>query len=55
MSDSEKSLVDPDFKLNGTDNVYCIGASVIPRTGGVAPTLTIVALAEMLGHNLQLG
>jgi choline dehydrogenase-like flavoprotein len=53
MSDSEKSLVDPEFKLKGADNVFCIGASVIPRAGGVAPTLTIVALAEMLGQILQ--
>lgn len=55
MSDSKMTLVNSDFKLKGTDNVFCIGASVIPRTGGVAPTLTIVALAEMLGQGLNRG
>lgn len=55
MSDSEKTLVTPDFLLKGTSNVFCIGAAVIPRAGGVAPTLTIVALAEMLGRGLSQG
>ena len=41
-----------DFRLIGTDNVFCAVASIIPRAGGVAPTLTIVALAEMLAEQL---
>lgn len=52
MSDSDRAVTGPDFKLIGTDNVYCAGASIIPRAGGVAPTLTIVALAERLGQML---
>lgn len=52
MSDCERSVTDADFKLIGTTNVFCAGASVIPRAGGVAPTLTIVALAEKLGQQL---
>lgn len=55
MSDSERAVTGPDFKLIGTDNVFCAGASVIPRAGGVAPTLSIVALAEMLGQQLAWG
>jgi choline dehydrogenase-like flavoprotein len=48
-----EGVVDADMKLIGTSNVYIAGASVIPRAGGVAPTLTLVALAERLGHLLS--
>lgn len=53
MSDCERSVTGADFKVMGTDNVFCAGAAVIPRAGGVAPTLTIVALAEKLGQQLR--
>lgn len=53
MSDSDRAVTGSDFRLIGTDNVFCAGASIIPRAGGVAPTLTIVALAEMLGQQLR--
>lgn len=46
-------VVDKNMKLIGTSNVYIAGASVIPRAGGVAPTLTLVALAERLGQHLS--
>lgn len=52
MSDCERSVTGADLKVLGTDNVFCAGASIIPRAGGVAPTLTIVALAEKLGQQL---
>ena len=52
MSDSDRAVTGTDFRLIGTDNVFCAGASIIPRAGGVAPTLTIVALAEMLAEQL---
>lgn len=52
MSDSERSVVDGNAKLIGTENVYCAGASIVPRSGGVAPTLTLVALAHRLGQHL---
>jgi choline dehydrogenase-like flavoprotein len=48
------SVVDINMQLIGTDNVYVSGSSVIPRAGGVAPTLTLVALAERLGSHLQI-
>ncbi len=53
MSDSDQSVLDIDCKLIGSENVYCAGAAVIPRAGGVAPTLTVVALAERLGSYLS--
>lgn len=52
-SDGPLSVVDTDMRLLGTSNVFIAGASVIPRAGGVAPTLTLVALAERLGQYLQ--
>lgn len=46
------NMLEDDGRLGGTDNVYVAGCSVIPRAGGVAPTLTLVALAERLGERL---
>ena len=45
-------MMEDDGRLGGTSNVYIAGTSVIPRAGGVAPTLTLVALAERLGVRL---
>jgi choline dehydrogenase-like flavoprotein len=52
-SPGPQGVVDADMRLIGTSNVFIAGASVIPRAGGVAPTLTLVALAERLGQYLQ--
>lgn len=46
------NMMEDDGRLGGTSNVFIAGSSVIPRAGGVAPTLTIVALAERLGTRL---
>jgi glucose dehydrogenase len=46
------NMMEDDGRLGGTSNVYIAGSSVIPRAGGVAPTLTLVALAERLGVRL---
>jgi glucose dehydrogenase len=51
-SRSAFNMMEDDGRLGGTANVYIAGSSVIPRAGGVAPTLTLVALAERLGHHL---
>ena len=51
-SRSEHNMMEDDGRLGGTSNVYVAGSSVIPRSGGVAPTLTLVALAERLGQHL---
>lgn len=51
-SRSEQNMLEDDGRLGGTDNVYISGSSVIPRAGGVAPTLTLIALAERLGAHL---
>lgn len=51
-SDSEASMMDNDLRLIGTENVYIAGSSVIPKAGGLGPTLTLAALSERLGAHL---
>lgn len=51
-SDSDASMMDADLRLLGTQNVYVAGTSVIPKAGGLGPTLTMAALAERLGAHL---
>lgn len=53
MSNNQRAVVDQDLKVLGTDNVYIVGGSVLPRTGGASPTLTIIALALRLATHLQ--
>lgn len=52
-SRGEHNMIEDDGRLGGTSNVYLAGASIIPRAGGIGPTLTLVALAERLGQHLQ--
>jgi choline dehydrogenase-like flavoprotein len=53
MSAGDNSVLDRDMRVIGIHNVYVAGAAVIPRAGGIAPTLTLVALAEKLGTHLS--
>lgn len=53
MAKGDKGIVDADFRLKGTENVYISGAAVFPRPGGQNPTLTVTALGLMLGEKLR--
>jgi len=53
MSNNQRAVVDQNLKVLGTDNVYIVGGSVLPRTGGASPTLTIIALALRLAEYLK--
>lgn len=53
MSKNARAVVDQNLKVLGTDNVFVVGGSVLPRTGGASPTLTIIALALRLASYLQ--
>jgi choline dehydrogenase-like flavoprotein len=54
MGDTPQSGVcDANYRVYGLYNLYLTGSSVFPTTGGVSPTLTIVALAPRLADHLQ--
>jgi len=52
-SDPAASVVTPDLRLHGADNVYCAGGSVFPTSGCANPTFTIVALSIRLAEHLR--
>lgn len=53
MSKGGNGVVDDEFRLRGTRNVYVAGSSLFPRCGSRNPTLTIVALSMMLSEKLD--
>lgn len=53
MHNGPRAVVDPDFKLKGTNNVYVAGAALFPRCGSRNPTVTVVALSLMLADRLN--
>ena len=52
-TDPERSVVTPELRLHGIDNVYLAGASVFPTSGCANPTFTIVALSIRLAEHLK--
>ncbi|QRY79688.1 GMC family oxidoreductase [Pseudomonas sp. PDNC002] len=53
MADGDNGVVDPDFRLKGSANVYVAGSSLFPRCGSRNPTVTVVALGLMLAEKLN--
>jgi choline dehydrogenase-like flavoprotein len=51
-TDSEYSVVNPEFKVHGYENLYIGDASLFPNAPGINPSLTIFALAERLSDHL---
>lgn len=49
----ESSVVDPDLRIHGVDNVWVAGASVFPTSGCANPTYTLVALSIRLAAHLR--
>lgn len=49
------SVVDPNGKVHGLENLYVADGSVLPRSSRVNPALTIYAWALRLGANLAQG
>jgi choline dehydrogenase-like flavoprotein len=45
-ADPRTSVVDPEHRLRGTDNVFVVDGSVFPTSLGVNPSETIYALAH---------
>jgi choline dehydrogenase-like flavoprotein len=52
-SKAKESVVNPDLRVHGTDNVYVCSNAVIPNCAAVNPTLTLVALTLKLVHHFQ--
>lgn len=51
-TDPLESVVDPDLRVHGVDNLYVLSNAVYPNTGAINPTLTLTALALRLGDHL---
>tara|TARA_X000000950_G_C13565725_1_gene517422 strand:+ start:364 stop:645 length:282 start_codon:yes stop_codon:yes gene_type:complete len=50
----EKSPVDESFKLRGFNNLYITGSGLLEKSGTTGPTLTIMALSNILGKKINL-
>jgi len=51
--DPGEGVVDRNCRVHGYQNLFVSGSSVFPTSGWANPTLTIVALADRLGHHLK--
>ncbi len=51
-SNAQTSVVDPDFKVHGMDNIYISDSSIYPNAPGINPSLTIMALSQKLSEQL---
>jgi choline dehydrogenase-like flavoprotein len=51
--DPRISVVDPDCRVHGIDNLFIAGSSVFPTSGYANPTLTIVALALRVSDHIK--
>ena len=47
------SVVDPDARVHGIDNLYVAGSSIFPTVGCANPTLTLVATSLKLADHLK--
>ncbi len=45
-TDSKTSVIDPQFRLHGTKNIYAADSSIFPNAPGINPSLTIMALSK---------
>ncbi|MDT0308864.1 GMC family oxidoreductase [Streptomyces sp. DSM 44917] len=51
--DPRTSVLDPDNRAWGLDNLYVVDASMMPSSGGINPSLTIAANALRVGHAIH--
>ena len=50
--DADKSVVDPEFKVHGHENLYIVDTSVYPSAPGINPSLTAMTLSNKLATQL---
>jgi choline dehydrogenase-like flavoprotein len=53
-ADESRSVVDPDGRVWGWDNLHVADASVFPTSLGVNPQVTVMAMGLTIGKHLQL-
>jgi len=53
LSDGEYSVLDESFRIKGYKNFYIAGTAAIPRLGSSNPTLTGMALSNMVGKIIK--
>ena len=51
-ADSKRGVVDPEFRVYGTQNVFVCDASVFPSSITVNPQLTVMALARYAAEHI---
>ena len=51
--DPQTSAVDPSCRFHGIKNLFASDGSVFPSSGGVPPTLTILANAFRVGERIR--
>lgn len=47
-----RAVVDPDFSLRGTEDVYVADSSIFPNAPGINPALTIMALSLKMAEEI---
>jgi len=52
-TDPRTSVVDPNCKVHGVDNLYIASAATFPTSSQANPTLTVVALSLRLAAHLK--
>ena len=52
-TDPASSVVDPDCRVHGVDNLFVNGAATFPTSSQANPTLTLVALSLRLAEHLK--
>ncbi|MGH2793920.1 MAG: GMC oxidoreductase, partial [Actinomycetota bacterium] len=52
-TDPKSSVVDPECRVHGIENLYIAGSSVFPTGGAANPTLTIMALAARIADRVR--
>jgi len=51
-TDSKTSVVNPEFNIHGSKNIYVCDSSLFPNAPGINPSLTIFALSQKLSEQL---
>lgn len=52
-TNANTSVVSPDFKLHGYNNIYAADSSIFPDAPGINPSLTIMALSLMAAEKIK--